>query len=174
MIIPPVLFAIEGTADKMKSRVIKSALCIVFCIMIFGGCSQTDLDKSDVSQTEKAETTQITTEITTEEETTEEETTAEETTEEKTTAEETTEEETTERPKEEKSKENESEASENKAVPNNKAQSGSYILNTNTYKFHYPDCRAVKKMKDENKESFTGSRDEVIAMGYSPCAICSP
>lgn len=132
--------------------------------MILGGCSQTDLDKSDVSQTEKAETTQITTEITTGEETTEEETTAEE----------TTEEETTERPKEEKSKENESEASENKAVPNNKAQSGSYILNTNTYKFHYPDCRAVKKMKDENKESFTGSRDEVIAMGYSPCAICSP
>lgn len=148
----------------MKCRVIKFALCIVFCIMILGGCSQTDLDKSDVSQTEKAETTQITTEITTGEETTEEETTAEE----------TTEEETTERPKEEKSKENESEASENKAVPNNKAQSGSYILNTNTYKFHYPDCRAVKKMKDENKESFTGSRDEVIAMGYSPCAICSP
>lgn len=157
----------------MKCRVIKSALCIVFCIMILGGCSQTDLNISDRSKVEKAETTQITTEITTEEETTIEETTVEETTEEKTTAEETTEEETTERLKEEKTEEYEK-APKNKAPQNNKTQNGSYILNTNTMKFHYPDCKAVKKMKDENKESFSGSRDKVIAMGYSPCSICSP
>lgn len=131
--------------------------------MILGGCSQTDLNISDRSKVEKAETTQITTEITTEEETTIE----------KTTAEETTEEETTERLKEEKTEEHEK-APKNKAPQNNKTQNGSYILNTNTMKFHYPDCKAVKKMKDENKESFSGSRDKVIAMGYSPCSICSP
>lgn len=158
----------------MKCRVIKFALCIVFCIMILGGCSQTDLYISDRSQVKKAETTQVTTEIATGEETTIEETTLEETTEEKTTAEETTEEETTERLKEEKSEEHKSKVPKNKAPQNNKTQNGSYILNTNTMKFHYPDCKAVKKMKDENKESFSGSRDKVIAMGYSPCSICSP
>ena len=25
-----------------------------------------------------------------------------------------------------------------------------YVLNTNTKKFHYPDCRSVKQMKDKN------------------------
>ena len=49
-----------------------------------------------------------------------------------------------------------------------------YVLNTNTKKFHIPTCRSVKQMKDKNKEDFCGSRDEVIAKGYSPCKICNP
>lgn len=49
-----------------------------------------------------------------------------------------------------------------------------YILNTNTHKFHLPDCKSVKKMKDKNKEVFTGTRDQVIAKGYEPCKICNP
>lgn len=50
----------------------------------------------------------------------------------------------------------------------------SYVLNTNTRKFHYPSCSSVDKMKDKNKQYYTGTRDEVIAMGYDPCQRCCP
>lgn len=49
-----------------------------------------------------------------------------------------------------------------------------YIINTNTGKFHYPTCRSIKRMKDKNKLEFTGTRDDVLARGYSPCMICNP
>lgn len=49
-----------------------------------------------------------------------------------------------------------------------------YILNTNTKKFHKPSCSSVKQMKESNKGEFTGSRDEVIAKGYDPCKKCNP
>ena len=53
-------------------------------------------------------------------------------------------------------------------------QGTTYILNTNTKKFHYPSCSSVKQMKDANKETYTGSRDDVIARGYTPCKKCNP
>lgn len=53
-------------------------------------------------------------------------------------------------------------------------QGTAYILNTNTHKFHYPTCRSVKQMKEENKQNYTGSRDDVISMGYDPCKNCNP
>lgn len=49
-----------------------------------------------------------------------------------------------------------------------------YILNTNSYKFHDPSCSSVDQMSDSNKEDFTGTRDAVIAMGYEPCGRCNP
>ena len=49
-----------------------------------------------------------------------------------------------------------------------------YVLNTNTKKFHYPSCSSVKKMSEKNKAYHTGTRDEVIAMGYDPCGNCHP
>lgn len=49
-----------------------------------------------------------------------------------------------------------------------------YILNTNSMKFHYPSCGSVDSMKESNKAEYTGTRDEVIAMGYSPCGNCHP
>lgn len=49
-----------------------------------------------------------------------------------------------------------------------------YILNTNTGKFHLPSCPSVGQMSDSNKQEFTGTRDEAIAMGYSPCGRCHP
>lgn len=49
-----------------------------------------------------------------------------------------------------------------------------YILNTSTRKFHYPDCRHVSSIKDENKKEYTGSRDDLITDGYSPCGTCNP
>lgn len=49
-----------------------------------------------------------------------------------------------------------------------------YILNTNTKKFHYLSCSSVSDMKEKNKKEFTGSRDDVISMGYKPCGRCHP
>lgn len=49
-----------------------------------------------------------------------------------------------------------------------------YILNTNTKKFHYPSCSSVDQMSEANKQEYTGSREDVIAMGYDPCGRCNP
>lgn len=49
-----------------------------------------------------------------------------------------------------------------------------YILNTSTMKFHRPDCPGVEDIKDKNKKEYTGSRDELIAEGYTPCHTCNP
>lgn len=53
-------------------------------------------------------------------------------------------------------------------------QKRQYILNTNTRKFHYPNCKSVKQMKEKNKRSYTGTREEIIEMGYAPCKNCNP
>lgn len=49
-----------------------------------------------------------------------------------------------------------------------------YVLNTNSRKFHRPNCKSVKRMSEENKAEFNGSRSDVIAMGYDPCKNCDP
>lgn len=49
-----------------------------------------------------------------------------------------------------------------------------YVLNTNTHKFHYPDCSSVSRMSDTNRQDFVGTREEVIAQGYEPCGNCNP
>ena len=49
-----------------------------------------------------------------------------------------------------------------------------YILNTSSHKFHYPDCSGVATMSDANKETYTGSREDLIAQGYVPCGQCKP
>ena len=49
-----------------------------------------------------------------------------------------------------------------------------YVLNTNTLKFHYPSCASVKRIKSTNRENFTGTRDQVIQRGYTPCKNCYP
>ena len=49
-----------------------------------------------------------------------------------------------------------------------------YVLNTNTMRFHLPSCLSVEQMSTRNKLEFSGSRDEVVAMGYIPCSRCHP
>lgn len=49
-----------------------------------------------------------------------------------------------------------------------------YVINTNTGKFHRPNCDSVTKMKAKNKKEFTGSREELISDGYEPCGNCKP
>lgn len=53
-------------------------------------------------------------------------------------------------------------------------QAVDYILNTNTKKFHDPDCSSVDQIEGKNKQSYSGSREDVIAMGYAPCQECDP
>lgn len=59
-------------------------------------------------------------------------------------------------------------------VTRSEASQADYILNTNTKKFHYPTCSSVNDMKEKNKQEFFGTRDETIALGYSPCGRCKP
>lgn len=49
-----------------------------------------------------------------------------------------------------------------------------YVLNTNTMKFHHPSCSSVGEISIHNKSSFSGTRSEVLAKGYSPCKRCDP
>ena len=51
-----------------------------------------------------------------------------------------------------------------------------YIVNINkdSLRFHYPDCPSVSQMKEKNKWYFTGTREELIEMGYVPCGRCHP
>ena len=49
-----------------------------------------------------------------------------------------------------------------------------YILNTNSRKFHKPSCRSVGQMKPENYQETSASREEVLEMGYTPCGNCKP
>lgn len=49
-----------------------------------------------------------------------------------------------------------------------------YILNTNNKKIHDPDCSSVDDMKEENKQEYEGTREDLIEKGYEPCGRCKP
>lgn len=49
-----------------------------------------------------------------------------------------------------------------------------WVLNTNTMKFHKPSCKDVNNIKAENKQVVTALRSDVISQGYSPCGHCRP
>ena len=49
-----------------------------------------------------------------------------------------------------------------------------YVLNVKNKKFHKPSCTAANEIASENKQDFTGTREELIERGYSPCGQCKP
>lgn len=49
-----------------------------------------------------------------------------------------------------------------------------YVLNTNTKKFHYPSCSSAKDIKEKNKREVECTREELIEKGYEPCGRCHP
>lgn len=49
-----------------------------------------------------------------------------------------------------------------------------YVLNTNSRKFHLPDCSGAVTISEANRQEYTGSRDALIAEGYEPCGRCKP
>lgn len=49
-----------------------------------------------------------------------------------------------------------------------------YVVNTNTGKFHLPDCASVTDMNPANRLELKADRDTMLADGYRPCGICQP
>lgn len=47
-----------------------------------------------------------------------------------------------------------------------------YVVNTNTGKFHLPTCGSVDAMKPENRMEYSGTKEELMEQGYSPCGRC--
>lgn len=67
--------------------------------------------------------------------------------------------------------ENQAPASESKR---DSQSNSTYILNTGSRKFHTPDCGNADNIKEANKETYRGSRDDLVAQGYSACRQCNP
>ena len=61
-------------------------------------------------------------------------------------------------------------SNENQGTPDN----CDYVLNVNSKKFHLPDSSCVDRIKEENRDYYLGTKDELVADGYSPCGICKP
>lgn len=56
-------------------------------------------------------------------------------------------------------------------VPDEKV---TYIINTNSGRFHLPECQSVQDMKEKNRKEFFGTREELLDAGYKPCGRCNP
>lgn len=61
-----------------------------------------------------------------------------------------------------------------KMIAENDETQNEYVLNTNTKKFHYKDCASVYDIRNENKETFNGTKKELQEKGYKPCGRCEP
>lgn len=57
---------------------------------------------------------------------------------------------------------------------NGRTRVSEYILNTNSRKFHSATCSGAAATKEQNKETYAGSREELISQGYDPCGQCNP
>lgn len=56
----------------------------------------------------------------------------------------------------------------------NVTEQTTYVLNTNTKKFHRETCGSVSQIKEENFQKVQTSREELEQSGYSPCKNCNP
>lgn len=68
----------------------------------------------------------------------------------------------------------ESNEKSNDSVSTSQGEETTYILNTNTQKFHEPSCSSVDDMKEKNKQEYQGNREDLINQGYNPCKRCNP
>lgn len=49
-----------------------------------------------------------------------------------------------------------------------------YILNTNTKKFHLPECSYANAIKEQNRKESSESRQALFEQGYEACKNCKP
>ena len=49
---------------------------------------------------------------------------------------------------------------------------GTFVLNTNSMKYHDPSCSGAKRTKPENKKNYTGNISKIEKQGYEPCGMC--
>ena len=54
------------------------------------------------------------------------------------------------------------------------ASASSYVLNTNSHKFHLPSCSSVDTISPKNRKDVNESREQIISEGYAPCKRCNP
>ena len=69
--------------------------------------------------------------------------------------------------------------SEEEDIPEEKEEAStqekhSYVLNTDSKKFHYESCRYASSMSEGNREDRETTRESLVAEGYSPCGTCKP
>ena len=50
----------------------------------------------------------------------------------------------------------------------------SYVLNTNSHKFHRPGCSSVDTISPKNRKDVNESREQIVSEGYAPCKRCNP
>ena len=49
-----------------------------------------------------------------------------------------------------------------------------YIVNSNTMKFHKEDCRHASSISEQNRDVYVQRRSYLIRMGFDPCGTCKP
>ena len=54
------------------------------------------------------------------------------------------------------------------------AMGATYLLNTSSKKFHDESCTQGQNIKEENAETFRGTREELLQRGYEPAGCCKP
>ena len=49
-----------------------------------------------------------------------------------------------------------------------------YVLNTNSKKFHKPDCAQAENISEKNRQDAMTTRQRLIDQGYAPAGCCDP
>ena len=49
-----------------------------------------------------------------------------------------------------------------------------YVINIRSGKFHTPDCEGAIDISAANRREYSGTRQELIDLGYEPCGSCRP
>lgn len=75
---------------------------------------------------------------------------------------------------EEKAPEEKPEEFSNKTSGQAAGETGQYICNTNTRKFHNPDCSSAKDTRGKNRKKTKETREQLLQQGYEPCGRCHP
>ena len=70
--------------------------------------------------------------------------------------------------------ETEKEPSEAETPAPAEAEKETYILNTRSLRFHLPDCSGAADIGEGNRQTYTGSREDLLTQGYEPCGRCKP
>lgn len=65
---------------------------------------------------------------------------------------------------------------ENAQLPQTDSQADGkrYVLNTKSLKFHLETCSQADGMSKENRDTFTGDRQQLLDQGYVPAGCCNP
>ena len=62
----------------------------------------------------------------------------------------------------------------NKQPAETVSETKTYILNTESGKFHEPGCRTIKNTSQSKLKEMHTTYDKMIAQKYSPCGVCNP